>query len=72
MLKPQGYCKGCRDRTAEDPDTGARDCHRTCEKYKQFKRELAAWYADYYKQRKLDHVATDRPWLVKNKGVKND
>ena len=69
MLKPQGYCKGCKDRVAEDPDTGARDCHITCEKYKRFKKELAEWYSDYHKKRVLDHVATDRPWINKGKGV---
>lgn len=70
LVKPRGYCKGCKDRTGENPETGARDCHITCEKYKQFKRELAEYYIELHKKRALNYVADTRPWL--NKGGKNE
>lgn len=70
MVKPQGYCKGCKDRTAEDPESGTRDCHRDCKRYKQFKRELAEWYTYIHTRRNTEFIADHRPWL---KGVnKND
>ena len=72
MLKPQGYCKGCKDRRAEDPETGQRDCHRDCEKYKRFKKELAAWYQYYYSQRATAHLTDRRPWLGYKRGNKHD
>lgn len=69
MRKPSGYCKGCKDRTAEDPDKGTRDCHRDCEKYKQFRRELAEYYRQINIERSLDYVTEHRPWF---KGVKKN
>lgn len=62
MRKPEGYCKDCPDRVAEDPETGARDCHITCEKYKRFKQELADWYRDYNNEKKAAELSNGRPW----------
>ena len=72
MTKPQGYCKGCKDRTAEDPEKGTRDCHRTCEKYRLFKKELADWHREYYKEKKAADLSLERPWLKKTKGDKDN
>lgn len=70
MQKPEGYCKGCEDRIAEDPETGARDCHITCERYKRFKAELAEWHNEYYKK-KREHDLGARPWIHR-RGVKHN
>lgn len=73
MTKPEGYCKGCRDRTAEDPESGTRDCHIDCEKYKQYKRELAEWSAKYYREKDAAELSQRRPWLGKYvKGIKHN
>lgn len=72
MKKPRGYCKGCRDRRAEDPEHNIRDCHIDCKKYKQFKKELAEWYAFYNKARATAIISDRRPWLARTKGVKDD
>ena len=71
MKRPQGYCKDCPDRVAEDPETGARDCHITCEKYKRFKKELGEWYHEYYKTKRDEALADKRPWL-KRADLKGD
>ena len=63
MKRPQGYCKGCPDRVAEDPETGARDCHITCERYKRFKAELAEWHREYYERKRAEALKNKRPWL---------
>ena len=64
MLKPNSSCKGCKDRTAY--------CHADCERYKDYKRRLAEWYAAYYERRAVDHIADNRPWLHKGGGKRND
>ena len=70
MKKPRGYCKGCKDRIAENPEKGTRDCHRDCIKYKQFRRELVEYYKHIEAERAIDYIAEHRPWF---KGVnKND
>ena len=38
MRPPEGACRGCQRRTAE--------CHASCEDYKRYKAELAAFNAE--------------------------
>lgn len=72
MLKPTGYCKGCKDRIAEDPETGARDCHITCERYKEFKKELAEWYRECRKEKQVADLTQYRPWVAWTKDDDNE
>ena len=66
MREPVAPCKGCENRTAEDPESGVRDCHQRCEKYMRFKEERAAWKDKLNKMMAEDAVAGRRPWIHKH------
>ena len=66
MREPIAPCKGCTDRVVEDPENGTRDCHRDCEKYKDYLERRRKWNRGVYKARVTDLIAGDRPWLHKH------
>lgn len=66
MKEPYAPCKECADRVAEDPETGAVDCHKSCRRYEEFKAEVVE-YKKERKQRKKREYEADRPWLDKYK-----
>lgn len=67
MKRPHGPCYGCEDRTAEDPETRQRDCHRFCEKYAAFKEEMARYKQELRDTVRFDYAAKYRPWRHKGR-----
>jgi hypothetical protein len=59
MRKPQGTCKGCQERYV--------GCHSECEKYKEYKRQLALWRVELQKKNGAEWVADTRPWMHRKK-----
>ena len=70
MKKPNGPCEGCKDRVAENPEEGTRDCHRTCEKYKAYKEQVEAYHTYLKNEKGNEIVANNRPWLSRKKRKK--
>lgn len=56
-------CKECKDRTAEDPERGTKDCHSGCEKYREFQKELKKEKYEKYIAKAQDYMANTRPWM---------
>ena len=65
MKMPEGPCLDCKFRTAEDPDKGTEDCHRKCEKYAQYKEELAVYKRELNRKRHTQKLG-ERPWMKHN------
>lgn len=63
IRRPAGPCQGCTDRKAEDPETGQEDCHRSCERYSEYKQTLAEYNKALYEKRKPEIITGRRPWL---------
>lgn len=68
MKKPNGPCLGCKRRTAEDPEKGTEDCHKTCKDYADYKIALEE-FKRY--QQEAFHKAElgQRPWMKRFRGV---
>lgn len=65
MRKPRGPCEGCQDRTPENPETGQQDCHKTCEKYADFKKAIEEYHKEVRDRIRQDMALTYRPWRHK-------
>ena len=63
MRKPQGPCQNCSDRTVEDPEQGTKDCHATCDRYRDFRSQLDEWKKQIERRIGDDMVARNRPWM---------
>lgn len=44
----------CKERTAENPDLGTHDCHMSCPKYKEYKKDHFAWAKAIFDKRMHD------------------
>lgn len=62
MGEPQGPCKGCGKRTAEDPESGTRDCHISCEEYAEYRKRLAEYKIKISRARAWNAIM-NRPWM---------
>lgn len=62
MRKPQGPCQGCRDRRIEDPETGQKNCHTYCEKYKAYKEAVEIFHKEMHDKIRKDMALKYRPW----------
>ena len=72
MREPQGPCRGCDHRVAENPEKGLKDCHGTCTKYQEYRKKIEE-YHEYLKIEKGNEmVAKNRPWLHHRKAVKRN
>ena len=63
MKRPQAPCLRCEDRTIEDPETGARDCHDRCAKFRKYKQDLSEYKEKLRAEIGADRTAACRPWL---------
>ena len=71
MRKPQGPCYECKDRRAENPETGQKDCHYDCERYKAFKAEMDKYHNELRTKVRDEFTAEFRPWLKGRKRKRN-
>ena len=69
--EPQGPCKDCEDRTAENPELGTHDCHGTCEKYKEYRQELAEYKTKMSRARAWENILR-RPWMKENSKARQE
>ena len=63
MRKPQGPCQGCADRRTGDPETGEKNCHADCRKYKAFKEQLQTYKQLTQREKMTSMITKKRPWL---------
>lgn len=63
MSKPPTCpCKGCKDRTAENPEQGTEDCHKDCQKYAEWKEKDWAFKGIRYREKhnEINSYITER------------
>lgn len=61
--EPQGPCKDCRDR--------APGCHGQCEKYKEYRQELAEYKTKMSRARAWENILR-RPWMKENSKARQE
>lgn len=61
--EPQGPCKDCEDR--------APGCHGYCEKYKEYRQELAEYKTKMSRARAWENILR-RPWMKENSKARQE
>lgn len=62
-MREYGPCKDCKDRTAENPELGTKDCHSGCDRYREWKQQHTEKKKKIRRARMLESMATTRPWM---------
>ena len=58
MIEPKPPCRDCKNRTAENPELGTKDCHKSCALYQKYKEDHLEWSQIVFSQR-MDELSNE-------------